>query len=121
MSISSLKTNVTDEELASVRNFCKLDEGVEDELLKVWLLAARREIMGSVGEQVENFYEDNPVFTQAVWILVFNHFNDRTSASTAYLSYNRILRDDINSLKDDYRYELEQQQLKEVTNDGSQR
>ena len=45
MSISSLKTTVTDEELASVRNFCKLDEGVEDELLKVWLLAARREVM----------------------------------------------------------------------------
>lgn len=119
MSISSLKTTVTDEELASVRNFCKLDEGVEDDLLKVWLLAARRKVMGSVGEQIDDFYDDNPVFQQAVWIEVFDHFNNRTTASTAFLSYNRIERDDINDLKDDYRYALEQQQLKEDTNDGA--
>lgn len=119
MSISSLKTTVTDEELANVRNFCKLDENVEDELLKIWLLAARQKVMGSVGEQIDDFYDDNPIFQQAVWIEVFNHFNDRTTTSTAYLSYNRIERDDINGLKDDYRLALEKQQSKEGTNDGS--
>lgn len=119
MSISSLKTTVTDEELTRARNFCKLDESVEDELLKVWLLAARRKVMGSIGEQIDDFYDDNPVFQQAVLIEVFDHFNSRTTVSTAFLSYNRIERDDINSLKDDYRYALEQRQLMEDTNDGT--
>lgn len=110
MSISSLKTTVSDTELANVRNFCKLEEGVEDELLKVWILAARRKVMSEVGEQIDDFYDDNPIFQQAVWIETFNHFNDRTTTSTAYLSYNRIERDDINGLKDDYRYALEVKQ-----------
>lgn len=117
MSISSLKTTVSDTELANARNFCKLDEGVEDELLKVWVLAARRKVMGEVGEEIDDFYDDNPVFQQAVWIETFNHFNDRTTSSTAYLSYNRIERDDINGLKDDYRYALEL--IREAKDDGS--
>lgn len=107
MSISTLLSEVSNEDLKLAIDFCKLEPGMEDDLVRMWLLAARKETISEVGDSIDTFYDDNPVFKQVCLIKVFNHFNNRDTTSTSFLSYNRIEQDDINALKDEYRYELE--------------
>lgn len=108
MSIHKLLTEVDDRSLANARNFCKVDPHVDDEILKLEILAARKKIMGEVGERLDDFYDDNPVFEGAVLIDVFTHYNNRDRDSNAMIFEHTPYQDDINSMKDDYRYLIEQ-------------
>lgn len=98
---------VTPDFLSKVKLSLRLDIDDDDDLLKAFIITARKDIAGQVGEQIDDFYDDNEVFDTAV-ILEASHFyahresvsNLRTYEVPMALSYL------INSLKDEYRLEL---------------
>ena len=108
MSIHKLLTEVDDKALSRARNFCKLDPNMDDDLLKIEILAARRKVIGEVGSRIDDFFDDNPIFMGAVLIDVFTHYNNRDKDSNAMIFSHSPYQDDINAMKDDYRYLIEE-------------
>lgn len=109
MSIENLETAVSDDTLAQVKTSVRLEPDMEDDdvLLRSLIKAARRDIIGQVGEAFDDFYDDNEVFNAAVILEVSHLYNHRSAVSEQQtFEVPMALYSLINSLKDDYRYKI---------------
>lgn len=108
MSIELLKNTVSDDDLDQVKTSLRLEPDMEsdDVLLKMLIKAARRDIIGQVGERIDDFFDDNEVFNAAV-ILEVSHLYNHRSATAEQQTYEvpMALYSLINSMKDEYRYQ----------------
>lgn len=103
MSISELESTVDDKALSQALEFFKLPPGVDDNTVKMLILAARRDVIGQVGNLIDDFYDDNPIFQAAVLLDAYTMYNNRDRDSTAMIFEHPIFGKQINALKDDYR------------------
>lgn len=107
MSIKQLKENVSDDDLANAKVSLRVDpdDNFDDDLIKMLIKASRRDIIEQVGEQIDNYFDNNAVFDAAVLIEVGHLYNhrDSTSAQQEY-EVPMALYSLINAMKDDYRY-----------------
>lgn len=107
MSIKQLKENVSDDDLANAKVSLRVDpdDDFDDGLIKMLIKAARHDVIEQVGEQIDDFFDDNPVFDAAVLIEVGHLYNHRDSTSTQQeYEVPMALYSLINALKDKYRY-----------------
>ena len=120
MSIKDLQTTVSDDFLSLVKQSLRIDMTSDDQLLKTIILSARKDVMGQVGEQIDSFYDDNEIFNSLVIMETGHLYTHREAVSTTQ-TYEVPLAVGylINSMKDDYRYLLEQQTKGENT-DGQE-
>lgn len=107
MSIHALLTQVEPEDLQDVKKFCKVDGDLEDQEITGMMLSARRDIIGQVGDRIDDFFDDNWNFKYAVWLKTYHSYNNRDTSSNAMTfeiqdTYNST----INAMKDDYRYRV---------------
>lgn len=107
MPIRTLLTEVDPIDLEDVKNFCKVDGDLEDNTITGMILSARRDIIGQIGDQIDDFYDDNWNFKYAVWLKTYHSYNNRDTSSNAMTfeiqdTYNST----INAMKDDYRYQI---------------
>lgn len=109
MSIKNLMGTVTDDDLQLTKTSLRLepDDTEDDILLRMLIKTARRDIIGQIGEQIDDFFDDNEVFKTAVLVEVGHLYNHRDSTSTQQeFEVPMALYSLINSMKDDYRYRL---------------
>lgn len=109
MSINSLGNDVSsgDVETAKVSLRVDPDDTFDDGLIKMLIKAARRDIIEQVGEQIDDYFDDNEIFSAAVLIEVGHLYNHRDSTSTQQeYEVPMALYSLINALKDDYRYRI---------------
>lgn len=119
MSIHDLKTIVQDSDVAMIKDSLRLDEEDDDDLLRMLIKAARADVMGQVGEEIDDFYDNNEVFKSAVLVEVSHLYENRQAVSTQQTyEVPMVLYSLINCLKDDYRYKLEQINNEEGESNG---
>lgn len=119
MSIENLKTVVSNDDLLTIKTSLRLDEDDDDKLLTLLIKAARSDIMGQVGEEIDDFFDDNEVFRSAVLVEVSHLYENRQAVSTQQtFEVPMVLYSLINSMKDDYRYRLEQIKQREGESNG---
>lgn len=109
MSIEMLKNTVSDDDLDQVKTSLRLEPDMEsdDILLRMLIKAARRDIIGQVGERIDDFFDKNEVFSAAVILEVAHLYNHRSAASEQQtFEVPMALYSLINSMKDDYRYQI---------------
>lgn len=109
MSIKNLTGTVTDDDLQLTKTSLRLesDDTEDDILLRMLIKTARRDIIGQIGERIDDFFDDNEVFKTAVLVEVGHLYNHRDSTSTQQeFEVPMALYSLINSMKDDYRYRL---------------
>lgn len=106
MSLHDLKTQVSAKELERARDYFKLPEGVDESIIKMDILAARNQVMAEVGEQIDNFFDDNPIFQAAVLLSAYTMYNNRDKDSQAMIFEHPVYQNFINSMKDTYRLML---------------
>lgn len=102
MSISELETKVDDKTLANALDFFKLAPGIDEDIVKMDILAARNDIIGQVGNQIDNFFDDNAVFDTAVLIEAYTLYNNRDIDSTADIFSHPGYHYLVESLKNKY-------------------
>ena len=121
MSIDQLKKRVTDDDLAEAKVSLRIDpdDNFDDDLIRMLIKAARRDIIEQVGEQIDDFFDDNDVFKAAVLIEVGHLYNhrDATSSQQEY-EVPMALYSLINSMKDNYRYLRSKQESSSGTEDA---
>ena len=79
----------------------------DDILLRMLIKAARRDIIGQVGERIDDFFDKNEVFSAAVILEVAHLYNHRSATSEQQtFEVPMALYSLINSMKDDYRYQI---------------
>lgn len=109
MSLDELKNTVDPKSLSDVKNSLRIEPDLDsdDDLLKMLIKAARRDIIGQVGERIDDFFDSNEVFNAAV-ILEVSHLYNHRSATGEQQTYEvpMALYSLINSMKDDYRYRI---------------
>ena len=66
MSIKDLQTTVSDNFLSMVKQSLRIEMTADDQLLKTLIKAARTDVMGQIGEQIDAFYDDNETFNTLV-------------------------------------------------------
>lgn len=109
MTIKALKTNVDDGTLSLVRNSLRLDSQDDDELLTLLIKTARTDVINQVGEQIDTFFDDNDIFDTAVMVEVSHLYTNRQAVSTQETyEVPMVMYSLINSMKDDYRYQVAQ-------------
>lgn len=109
MSVEMLKNTVTDDDLDQVKTSLRLEPDMEsdDVLLRMLIKAARRDIIGQVGERIDDFFDKNEVFSAAVILEVAHLYNHRSATSEQQtFEVPMALYSLINSMKDDYRYQI---------------
>lgn len=109
MSIEMLKNTVSDDDLDQVKASLRLEPDMEsdDILLRMLIKAARRDIIGQVGERIDDFFDKNEVFSAAVILEVAHLYNHRSATSEQQtFEVPMALYSLINSMKDDYRYQI---------------
>lgn len=109
MSIEMLKNTVSDDDLDQVKTSLRLEPDMEsdDILLRMLIKAARRDIIGQVGERIDDFFDKNEVFSAAVILEVAHLYNHRSVTSEQQtFEVPMALYSLINSMKDDYRYQI---------------
>ena len=109
MSIEMLKNTVSDDDLDQVKTSLRLERDMEsdDILLRMLIKAARRDIIGQVGERIDDFFDKNEVFSAAVILEVAHLYNHRSATSEQQtFEVPMALYSLINSMKDDYRYQI---------------
>lgn len=109
MSIEMLKNTVSDDDLGQVKTSLRLEPDMEsdDILLRMLIKAARRDIIGQVGERIDDFFDKNEVFSAAVILEVAHLYNHRSATSEQQtFEVPMALYSLINSMKDDYRYQI---------------
>ena len=109
MSIEMLKNTVSDDDLDQVKTSLRLEPDMEsdDILLRMLIKAARRDIIGQVGERIDDFFDKNEVFSAAVILEVAHLYNHRSATSEQQtFEVPMSLYSLINSMKDDYRYQI---------------
>lgn len=121
MSISTLKTTVDDSFIETLKNSLRLssDNTFDDDLLKSLVLTARNDIIGQVGEKIDDFFDNNQLFDTAV-ILEASHLYVNRVATTTVQTYEvpMALYSLINSMKDEYRLRI--QSMEEDSNETGQ-
>lgn len=113
MSIQQLKENVSDDDLAHAKLSLRVepDDTFDDDLIKMYIKAARRDIIEQVGEQIDDFFDKNAAFEAAVLIEVGHLYNHRDSTSSQQeYEVPMALYSLINSMKDSYRYLMYQKE-----------
>lgn len=119
MSLNELKTQVSDEDLNLISESLRLDPDEDSDLLTLLIKTARADIMGQVGEQIDDFYDHNETFNAAVLVEVSHLYENRHAVSTQQTyEVPMVLYSLINSLKDSYRYELSKQDEEGEENNG---
>lgn len=119
MAIKALKTTVDDDTLSLVRNSLRLDSQDDDELLKLLIKTARADVISQVGEQIDTFFDDNDIFDTAVMVEVSHLYTNRQAVSTQETyEVPMVMYSLINSMKDDYRYQVAQ--LDKEDDDGEE-
>ncbi|MBC9021183.1 head-tail connector protein [Limosilactobacillus fermentum] len=109
MTIKALKTTVDDDTLSLVRNSLRLDSQDDDELLKLLIKTARADVINQVGERIDTFFDDNDIFDTAVMVEVSHLYTNRQAVSTQETyEVPMVMYSLINSMKDDYRYQVAQ-------------
>ncbi|MEK1459299.1 phage gp6-like head-tail connector protein [Limosilactobacillus fermentum] len=109
MTIKALKTTVDDGTLSLVRNSLRLDSQDDDELLTLLIKTARTDVINQVGEQIDTFFDDNDIFDTAVMVEVSHLYTNRQAVSTQETyEVPMVMYSLINSMKDDYRYQVAQ-------------
>ncbi len=110
MTIKALKTTVDDGTLSLVRNSLRLDSQDDDELLTLLIKTARTDVINQVGEQIDTFFDNNDIFDTAVMVEVSHLYTNRQAVSTQETyEVPMVMYSLINSMKDDYRYQVAQQ------------
>lgn len=119
MTIQALKTTVDDGTLSLVRNSLRLDSQDDDELLKLLIKTARADLINQVGEKIDTFFDDNDIFDTAVMVEVSHLYTNRQAVSTQETyEVPMVMYSLINSMKDDYRYQVAQ--LDKEDDDGEE-
>ncbi|MCT2870531.1 head-tail connector protein [Limosilactobacillus fermentum] len=119
MTIQALKTTVDDDTLSLVRNSLRLDSQDDDELLELLIKTARADVINQVGERVDTFFDDNDIFDTAVMVEVSHLYTNRQAVSTQETyEVPMVMYSLINSMKDDYRYQVAQ--LDKEDDDGEE-
>lgn len=119
MTIQALKTTVDDGTLSLVRNSLRLDSQDDDELLKLLIKTARADVINQVGEKIDTFFDDNDIFDTAVMVEVSHLYTNRQAVSTQETyEVPMVMYSLINSMKDDYRYQVVQ--LDKEDDDGEE-
>ncbi|WP_165844349.1 head-tail connector protein [Limosilactobacillus fermentum] len=119
MAIQALKTTVDDDTLSLVRNSLRLDSQDDDELLKLLIKTARADVINQVGERIDTFFDDNDIFDTAVMVEVSHLYTNRQAVSTQETyEVPMVMYSLINSMKDDYRYQVVQ--LDKEDDDGEE-
>lgn len=109
MTIKALKTTVDDDTLSLVRNSLRLDSQDDDELLRLLIKTARDDVINQVGERIDTFFDDNDIFDTAVMVEVSHLYTNRQAVSTQETyEVPMVMYSLINSMKDDYRYQVAQ-------------
>lgn len=109
MTIKALKTTVDDDTLSLVRNSLRLDSQDDDELLNLLIKTARADVINQVGERIDTFFDGNDIFDTAVMVEVSHLYTNRQAVSTQETyEVPMVMYSLINSMKDDYRYQVEQ-------------
>lgn len=114
MSIKDLTTSVTDQDLSTIKQSLRVEEDSDNGLIKALILAARKDIVGQVGDKIDDFYDQDERFAVAV-LMEVSHFYENRHAVSPTQSYEvpMSLSYLINSLKDDYRLRMEEQNVGE--------
>lgn len=119
MTIKVLKTTVDDDTLSLVRNSLRLDSQDDDELLKLLIKTARADVINQVGERIDTFFDGNDIFDTAVMVEVSHLYTNRQAVSTQETyEVPMVMYSLINSMKDDYRYQVAQ--LDKEDDDGEE-
>lgn len=119
MTIKALKTTVDDGTLSLVRNSLRLDSQDDDELLTLLIKTARADVINQVGERIDTFFDDNDIFDTAVMVEVSHLYTNRQAVSTQETyEVPMVMYSLINSMKDDYRYQVAQ--LDKEDDDGEE-
>ncbi|MCZ2326580.1 head-tail connector protein [Limosilactobacillus fermentum] len=119
MTIKALKTTVDDDTLSLVRNSLRLDSQDDDELLKLLIKTARADVINQVGERIDTFFDGNDIFDTAVMVEVSHLYTNRQAVSTQETyEVPMVMYSLINSMKDDYRYQVAQ--LDKEDDDGEE-
>lgn len=119
MAIKALKTTVDDGTLSLVRNSLRLDSQDDDELLRLLIKTARADVINQVGERIDTFFDDNDIFDTAVMVEVSHLYTNRQAVSTQETyEVPMVMYSLINSMKDDYRYQVAQ--LDKEDDDGEE-
>lgn len=119
MTIKALKTTVDDGTLSLVRNSLRLDSQDDDELLTLLIKTARADVINQVGEQIDTFFDNNDIFDTAVMVEVSHLYTNRQAVSTQETyEIPMVMYSLINSMKDDYRYQVAQ--LDKEDDDGEE-
>lgn len=119
MTIKALKTIVDDDTLSLVRNSLRLDSQDDDELLKLLIKTARADVINQVGERIDTFFDGNDIFDTAVMVEVSHLYTNRQAVSTQETyEVPMVMYSLINSMKDDYRYQVAQ--LDKEDDDGEE-
>lgn len=93
-----------------VKQSLRIEMTADDQLLKTLIKAARTDVMGQIGEQIDAFYDDNETFNTLVIMETGHLYAHREAVSnTQYYEVPMAVSYLINSMKDEYRYQLEQQ------------
>lgn len=117
MSIKDLQTTVSDNFLSMVKQSLRIEMTADDQLLKTLIKAARTDVMGQIGEQIDAFYDDNETFNTLVIMETGHLYAHREAVSnTQYYEVPMAVSYLINSMKDEYRHQLEQQMKGESVN-----
>lgn len=119
MTIKALKTTVDDDTLSLVRNSLRLDSQDDDELLKLLIKTARADVINQVGERIDTFFDGKDIFDTAVMVEVSHLYTNRQAVSTQETyEVPMVMYSLINSMKDDYRYQVAQ--LDKEDDDGEE-
>lgn len=119
MTIQALKKTVDDDTLSLVRNSLRLDSQDDDELLQLLIKTARADVINQVGERIDTFFDDNDIFDTAVMVEVSHLYTNRQAVSTQETyEVPMVMYSLINSMKDDYRYQVVQ--LDKEDDDGEE-
>lgn len=102
-----------------LKDSLRLEGNDDDALLTGYLNAAQNYIQDAIGQDVEKFYEDNPLYDTAVIALASSYYTNRVAtSSTQVYTVNLVLRSIIGQLRGKYDQEVERnEEDKSVTDD----
>lgn len=110
MSIDTLLTTVSDDDVSTIKQSLRVEDDNDDALIKTLILAARKDIIGQVGDEFDDFFDQDERFEVAV-LMEVSHFYEHRESVSIQQTYEvpMSLAYLINSMKDDYRLKLEEQ------------
>lgn len=97
-------TVVSEDDLALLKNSLRIDSNSDDSLLTKLVVAARKNIIGRIGNKVATFYDDNhEEFNLATVLLASHYYNNRSATGDSEKHAVPLAFDDlILSLKSSY-------------------